>query len=141
MASRRAQWRAAWLGLAGALALHVADEALSGFLLVYNGVVASIRSKVPWVPLPTFTFPVWLGGLILGILLMLGLTPSVSRGTRWIRIASLTLAVLMVGNAIGHVGASMYWGRPAPGVYSSPVLFMASVALLIAASRAGVEGA
>jgi hypothetical protein len=141
MASRTAQWRAAWIGLAGALALHVADEALTGFLPVYNAQVSSIRSKIPWVPLPTFTFPVWIGGLTLGILLMLGLSPLVSRGVGWVRIASLILAVLMVGNALGHVGASIYWGKLAPGVYSSPLLLIAAVALLVTASRARVEGA
>lgn len=136
MASRIAQWRMAWLSLAGALALHVADEALTGFLPMYNGIVARIRPMVPWIPLPRFTFPVWLGGLILGVAVMLGLTPIISRGASWIRIASLILAVLMVGNAFGHIGASIYLGRFAPGVYSSPVLLIAAVALLITASRA-----
>jgi hypothetical protein len=46
----------------------------------------------------------------------------------------------MVGNALGHVAASLYWGKPAPIVYSSPVLFAAAVALLITASRAKVGG-
>lgn len=52
--------------MALALGLHVTDEALTGFLPVYNGVVEGIRANHPWVPLPTFTFPIWLGGLILG---------------------------------------------------------------------------
>jgi hypothetical protein len=130
----------AWICLALALALHVTDEALTGFLPVYNGVVEGIRTKQPWVPLPTFTFPVWLAGLVLGVLLLLALTPVVSRGARWIRIASLILAVVMIGNALGHVGASVYWGKLAPGVYSSPFLLVAAVALLVTASRAKVRG-
>jgi hypothetical protein len=137
MTSQTDQWRTAWLSLAGALALHVADEALTGFLPMYNGLVARACSVVPWIPLPTFTFPLWLGGLIAAVLLMVALTPVVSRGARWIRVASLILAVVMVGNALGHIGLSLHWGRPAPGVYSAPVLLAAALGLLVTAWRAG----
>jgi hypothetical protein len=140
-ATRIHQWRTAWVCLALALALHVTDEALTGFLPVYNRAVELFRTNHPWIPLPTFTFPVWLGGLVLGVLLLLALTPVVSRGARWIRIMSLILAMLMVGNAVGHVGASLYWGKLAPGIYSSPVLFLAAVGLLVTASRAGIRRA
>lgn len=141
MATRIARWRIAWICLALAIALHVTDEALTGFLPVYNRVVEGARARYSWVPLPTFTFPLWMGGLVLGIVLLLSLTPLVSRGQRWIRVASLILGVVMVGNALGHVGASLYWGRLAPGVYSSPLLLIAAVGLLITASRAKVRGA
>lgn len=130
------QWRAAWVLLACAIALHVTDEAVTGFLPVYNEIVRGIRTRHPWVPLPTFTFPVWLGGLVLGVLLLLGLTPFVSRGQSWIRIASLVLAVFMVANALGHFGGSLYLGRAAPGAYSSPFLLIAAAGLFITAWRA-----
>jgi hypothetical protein len=140
MADRITQWRSAWVALALALGLHVADEALTGFLPVYNGLVEGVRAKHSWVPLPTFTFPVWLGGLILGVLLLLVLTPLVSRRAPWLRVASLILGAVMTANALGHMGASVYWGKPAPGVYSSPLLLIAALALLITASRARVRG-
>lgn len=141
MPRRIAQWRAAWVGLALALGLHVTDEALTGFLPVYNGVVDGIRARHAWAPLPTFTFPIWLTGLVVGVLLLLALTPAVSRGAAWIRVVSLVLAVVMIANALGHFGASLYWGRFAPGVYSSPLLLVAAVALLATASRAKARGA
>ncbi len=141
MATRVRHWRAAWVGLAVALALHVTDEALTGFLPVYNGIVGEIRANHSWVPLPTFTFPVWLAGLVLGILLLLALTPVVSRGARWIRVVSLILSIVMIGNALGHLGASLYWGRVAPGAYSSPLLLLAAAALLVTALRAKEQGA
>jgi hypothetical protein len=128
------------VALALALGLHVTDEAVTGFLPLYNGVVEGIRAKHPWVPLPTFTFPVWLGGLILGVLLLLVLTPLVSRGAQWARIVSVILGAVMTANALGHIGTSLYWGKPAPGVYSSPFLLIAALALLITASRANVRG-
>lgn len=141
MPERIRRWRIAWLALAGALALHVADEALTGFLPVYNSVVLGVRSRLPWAPLPTFTFPVWLTGLTLGILLMVSVTGQVSRGRNWVRVASLILGVLMMGNAVGHAAASVYWSRPAPGVYSSPILFVAALSLLVTAARAKVREA
>jgi hypothetical protein len=135
-ATRVRRWRWSWLGLACALAIHVTDEALSGFLPLYNQTVRGVRGRAPWVPLPTFTFPVWLAGLVVGVLLLLGLTPLVSRGGRGIRIASLLLSVLMLGNGLGHIAASFYLGRLAPGVYSSPLLLLAAGALLVTAWRA-----
>lgn len=46
MARRIAQWRAAWVGLALALGLHVTDEALTGFLPVYNQAVEGVPRQV-----------------------------------------------------------------------------------------------
>jgi hypothetical protein len=134
-------WRAAWVGLAAALALHVTDEALTGFLPVYNRIVEGIRADYSWVPLPTFTFPVWLAGLVLGIVLLFAFTPAVSRGARWIWVVSLILSIVMIANALGHLAASLYWGRVAPGAYSSPVLLLAAILLLITATRAKPHGA
>jgi len=134
-----AQWRTAWVCLALALGLHVADEALAGFLPAYNKVVTEMQAERSWVLLPTFTFPIWLGGLILGVLVLLALTPLVFRGTRSIRAVSLVLATLMIGNAGVHFAVSLYWGRVAPGVYSSPILFVAAIALMITASRAKMQ--
>jgi hypothetical protein len=129
-------WRWAWVALALALAVHVLDEALTGFLPVYNATTAGIRARQPWIPLPTFTFGIWLGGLIAGIVLLLCLTPFVSRGARWIRIVSIALGLLMAGNALVHLGASIAWGRVAPGAYSSPLLLAVGLALVVTAARA-----
>jgi len=60
-------------------------------------------------------------------------------GARWMRIVSLILAVLMIGNALAHIGLSIHWGRLAPGVYSSPLLFLAAAALLVTAWRASTN--
>jgi hypothetical protein len=130
-----ARWRRAWLGLAAALGLHVTDEALTDFLPAYNRVVSSMRESVPWLALPTFTFPVWLTGLVLLVATLFALTPMLLRGARWLRPVSYFLGVLMVGNALGHLGASILLRRVAPGALSSPVLLVAAVSLLIATRR------
>lgn len=130
-------WGVAWIGLAVALALHVADEALNGFLPVYNQTVEHARVAWPWFPFPTFTFGVWLSGLIGVVVVLLALSPLVFRGHAWLRPVAYVLATIMVINGIGHAAASLYWGIWAPGVYSSPVLLAAALALLVATRRVG----
>ncbi len=125
------RWAKSWACLAAALGLHVADEALTGFLPLYNSVIASLRDTYGWVPFPTFTFPIWLGGLITLVVVLLALTPLVLRGYRWLRGLSYFLGVIMVANAIGHISASIWLREFAPGVYSSPVLLLAAIALMI----------
>lgn len=131
------QWGNAWVVLAIAIALHVADEALTEFLPLYNSIVLSLRENYPWVPLPTFDFSIWLGGLIAGVILLLSLSPLVYAGIRIFRPISYFLGTLMTLNALGHIVGSIYLGTLAPGVISSPVLLLAAVALVLAAARAG----
>lgn len=59
----------AWLGFAAVLVLHVTDEAAHDFLSVYNPTAQSIRARLPWLPLPTFTVRAWLFGLAAGHML------------------------------------------------------------------------
>jgi hypothetical protein len=129
------RWAVSWACLAAALGLHVADEALNGFLPLYNSVIESLREAYGWVPFPTFTFPVWLGGLIALVVLLFAMTPLVLRGYRWLRRLSYFLGILMIANAIGHISISVWLGAFAPGVYSSPVLLVAAIALLVTARQ------
>jgi hypothetical protein len=139
-------WGIAWLGLAFALAVHVIDEATNDFLAVWNPAVEAVRGHIPWAPLPTFTFPVWIGGLTAAIVLLLVVSPWAIRGRAWMRPASYALAILMMANALGHLAASVAGARWMPGVYSSPLLLAAAVHLLLrtraaAPSRGAVEAA
>jgi hypothetical protein len=128
-------WGIAWIALVLALALHVTDEALTGFLPLYNEIVGSIRESIPWFPFPTFTFAVWISGLVTLVFVLLAVSPLVFQGHAWLRPIAYFLAVLMIANAIAHATASLYWGIWAPGVYSSPVLLVAAAALLVATRR------
>ena len=125
----------AWLLLCLAVAVHVTDEALTGFLSVYNPSVLAIRRRLPFLPIPRFTFGVWLTLLILAIVSLLMLSRFVRQGRRWTVYASYVAAVLMILNGCGHLGGSIYEGRLMPGVYSSPFLIAASVYLLVCARR------
>jgi hypothetical protein len=125
----------AWLALAGALAIHVADEALTDFLSVYNPTVRKIRARFPWILLPTFTFRIWIAGLAIGIALMFLFSPVALRGPRWIVLVAVVLSLLMVANGLLHIVSSLVKRRFMPGVYSSPILIAAATLLLVYALR------
>jgi hypothetical protein len=125
----------AWILLCVALALHVADEAATDFLSVYNPTAQVIRQRLPFLPLPVFTFQVWLTGLCVGILLLAGLSPLAFRRARLAIGLAHPLAVLMFVNGLVHIGGSLVLGRRMPGVYSSPFLLCTSAYLLICARK------
>ncbi|MFN7922705.1 MAG: hypothetical protein U0Q16_21550 [Bryobacteraceae bacterium] len=116
--------------MAAAVAIHVADEALTGFLALYNPLVLQIRERLRWFPAPTFTFPVWLGGLAAGVSLLVMLAPAVKRGMFGTRLASYVLSALMILNGLGHILGSIYFGRLLPGIKSAPLLLASSLWLL-----------
>ena len=125
----------AWTALSLALAAHVVDEALTGFLDVYNPAVESIRQRVSWFPMPVLTFDVWLGGLAVVVAVLLALSPLAYRGARSLRIAAYPFAAVMLLNGIAHLAASVYLGRWAPGATTAPLLIAASVWIVVAERR------
>lgn len=126
----RGNYGLAWVSLCLALALHVTDEAVHDFLSVYNPTVQLLRQKLLLLPLPTFTFEVWLAGLVLAVLLLLCLTPFAFHSARWLKIPAKIFAVLMILNGAQHIIGSFWMGHLMPGVYSSPLLIAASAYLL-----------
>lgn len=120
----------AWIAFALAVAMHVADEARHDFLAVYNPNARAIRRRLH-LPIPVFTFRIWLGGLIAGVALLLLLSPLAFHGAHWIRIVALPLAILVgVLNAFLHLGSSWLYHRRMAGVLSSPLLLAAGIWLL-----------
>jgi hypothetical protein len=105
-ASRHVQ---AWFLLVAALATHVVDEAATDFLGFYNPLVLSIRARVPWFPMPTFTFGIWLAGLVLLVIVLALMGRPVRQGAASTRLASWVLAVIMFLNGIGHLGGSLFF--------------------------------
>ncbi len=126
---------AAWVALSVSVAIHVVDEAVNGFLEVYNPIATAIREWLPFIPLPTFRFEVWLAGLIVGICVLLMLSWFAFRGARWLLPLSYFLGSLMVLNGLVHIAGTVHLSRPMPGVYSSPLLLAASIYLLYATRR------
>ena len=139
-----------WLALCGAFALHIADEALTGFLNVYNPTVEAMRARLGWWPMPTFQFREWLVGLILACALLFCFAPLAARGAWWLRPLAWFYALIMLLNGMGHTlftilgrtVASVTFARPAPGFYSSPFLLAASVWMFARLRRTtGARGA
>lgn len=131
---RRRHWLA-WIALCVALAIHVADEALTDFLSVYNPAVLRIRENYPWLHPPVFTFETWLALLIFAVLALLAVSWFVWRGRWAMRPISHVFAGFMFLNGLLHIAGSLYLGYLMPGVYSSPLLLAASV-FLITTTRA-----
>lgn len=128
-----------WFALTVAFALHVLDEATTGFLNVYNPTVTAMRARYAWFPMPTFEFREWLVGLIIAVALCFALTPSAARGARWLRPLAWFYALIMFFNGVGHTlftilgrtVPSVTFSRPAPGFYSSPFLLIGSIWLIM----------
>lgn len=133
----------AWAVLCLALGLHVFDEAKTGFLGIYNPTVTALRERLGWWPMPTFEFRVWLGGLIVAVVVLLGLTWLVRRGIPGMRGLAYVFAILMLANACGHTVATIFgrtvagvtFSRPAPGFWSSPFMAAAAIYLLMQLRR------
>ena len=121
----------AWIGLCGALAIHVADEALTDFLALYNPRVLAIRERYPFLPLPTFTFEGWLALLIFAIVALTAVSFFVWKGRWAMRPISYVFAGFMLLNGLLHIAGSFYMGTFNPGVYSSPLLLAASIFLIV----------
>jgi len=71
------------------------------------------------------------------------LTPLAYRKVRWLRPLAYFYACIMLLNGLGHTVATIFgrtvstvhFRRPAPGFYSSPLLFTASIYLLFCLTR------
>jgi hypothetical protein len=124
---------AAWATLCLCFALHVVDEALTGFLGVYNPTVRALRGRFPFLPLPAFTFKAWLAGLILAIVVLAALSLPAFRGLRWMTPLAYGFGMVMLANGLGHIGGSIYMRRWMPGAYTSPLLLAGSCFLLASA--------
>lgn len=129
----------AWFLLCLAFCAHVADEALTGFLPIYNATVLVMRSRYNWFPMPNFGFREWLTGLIMANIVLLLLTPFAFRNAWWLRPFAYFYAFVHLLNGTGHTLATIFgqtvstirFARPAPGFYSSPFLFAGSIYLLV----------
>jgi hypothetical protein len=131
---RRRHWLA-WMGLCGALAVHVVDEASTGWLDWYNPTVRAIREQyrlvVLRILLPTFTFEIFLSLLIFAIVTLTAVSYFVWKGRWAMRPISHLFAVVMLLNGLLHIAHSIYMRELMPGVYTSPLLLVASIVLIV----------
>ena len=120
----------AWVALGLALAIHVADEAANDFLALYNPTALSIRERLGIPFPPSLSFTGWLTGLALVVAAWLSLAPLAYRGRRWLFPLATVLSVIHIANGVAHTLTSLWLGRPAPGVWSSPLLIASAIWML-----------
>lgn len=120
----------AWMLLCAALAVHITDEATTGFINLYNPAVVAMG-----LPALQMTFPLWIGLLALGVAGLLILSIWVRRGTFWTIQAAYAFSFLMGSNALAHLVYSLHRGAWMSGAYTSPLLLAAAAWLWAAAPR------
>ena len=132
-------WRTfghAWVALGLALALHVADEAAHDFLALYNPTARALQERLGGIAFPpTFSFAAWLTGLTFAVLAWLALAPLAYRGRRGLLPLAIGLSILHIANGTAHILASFWLERPAPGVWSAPLLLASAVWMLTLVRR------
>src|SRR2546425_11528335 len=131
----------AWAALCAGFAIHVADEALTDFLSVYNPAVRAIRARFPFLPLPTFTFRVWLTGLVLAVGVLASLTPFAIRGAPWMRPIAYAFGIVMAGHGLRPPVGAGFMREAAPAGYPGPLLRAPGLYLGAAACHPSVRGA
>jgi protein-S-isoprenylcysteine O-methyltransferase Ste14 len=116
------------------LAAHAVEEALNGFVDVWNPFLAWVRARTG-LPTPQFVYADWLTMLVIGIVVLTAMTPLVARGVRGFRVGSYLFAVLMIANGVNHLASPLYLGRFLPGQFTSPLLILASIWLILETRR------
>jgi hypothetical protein len=128
----------AWLCLSLACTLHIWDEAAHQFLPYYNATVLALYAHFGGFPRLDMEFRTWLGGLLLGNLALLALTPLAFRNARWLRPVGYFIAVVAflecLGQVLltirGHTSDSVQFEGVSPGFYTAPLLLISSAYLL-----------
>lgn len=127
----------AWFYLCCLLVAHGVEEAMGGFVDVWNPVLATVRATTG-LPLPQFQISVWLGCLVVVVLVLLALTAFAFRTPMSMTTASVVFGAIMIVNGVNHLASPLYLGRFLPGQFTSPLLIASGTWLIVQARR--VEG-
>lgn len=128
-----------WFILCLSFALNILDERLHDFLGYYNPTVLTLYGHFSWFPRIDLTLGEWLA-IVLGTdVVLLLMTPWALRKAGFIRPIAYAFATLMflkglgtiLISAIGQTVGSVHFTGGAPGIYSSPLLMVASCFLLL----------
>ncbi len=124
-----------WLALCFALAVHVAEEAFTGFLPFYGDATRAVSELLPFVTSPSLVLAasMWTG--VAFVATLTALSPFAYRGAGWMRVATIGVALVALANVSGHVGGSILAGQALPGVYTTPLLAVVGVYALVYAWR------
>ncbi len=115
----------------------MADEWATDFLALYNPAVDRIRSAYPAIPLPSFSYEVWLATLGCAVAALFVLTPLAGPGGWGLTLVGRVYCVLMALNGAAHLALSAWAGEWLPGSTSSPLLLVAAAWLWRAMPTSG----
>jgi uncharacterized protein with HXXEE motif len=121
----------AWLFLSLFLLFHIVDEALNGFLPVYNENILRLRAMTG-IPFPTFTFPFWFTALVFVDIWLLFLSRYALQGKRMMILFAYLFAIIMLANGLAHLVGSFYLQQWIPGIITAPFLVYGAMNLLVA---------
>ncbi len=131
---RRSRLPQAWLALTVALTFHVIEGALRNYLDFYNPLAMSLRDMMLWTWMPTFTFAAWIGGWIVILAALYGMTWFAAYAVRWMVWFAIAYAEVIFLFAAAKLGFAIYLQKAIPGVYTAPLLLIASSWLTIEAA-------
>ncbi|MEJ5368603.1 MAG: hypothetical protein WHT08_09805 [Bryobacteraceae bacterium] len=126
MPLRRSRLSHAWLALTFALTLHVAEGALRDYLAFYNPLAMSLRDMLLWTWMPTFTFAAWLGAWIAILAALYGLVWFAAAPARWVVWFAIVYAEIAFLYGAAKLAFAFYLEKAIPGVYTAPLLVIAS---------------
>ena len=137
LATRTDRFGWAWVTLCAAFGLHIADEAATDFLSIYNPTVIELRRVSPFLIAPAFGFREWLAGLILVDAALFCLAPLAFRSNTFVRRLAYPFAGIMLLNGFAHFAgtiagrtiSTVRFKRPMSGFWSSPLIIAASIYL------------
>jgi hypothetical protein len=124
-----------WLALCLSLALHVAEEAYTGFLPAYGEATRAVGDLFPYVSSPSLAVAVSMWMSVVFVATLTVLVPLAYKGVAWMRPATVGVALVALANVSGHAGGSLFAGHAIPGVYTTPLLAIVGVYALAAAWR------
>ncbi len=130
---RRSRLSQAWLALTVVLTLHIIEGALRDYLAFYNPLAMSLRDTLLWTWMPTFTLAAWLGGWIVILGVLYGMTWFAVYNARWIIWAAIAYAEVMFLYAAAKLGFAIYLEKAIPGVLTAPLLVIAASWLTVEA--------
>lgn len=130
---RRSRLSQAWLAVTFALMLHVLEGALRNYLDFYNPLAMSLRDMLLWTWMPTFTLAAWLGGWTAILTVLYGMTWFAAYAARWMVWAAIAYAEVMFLFAAAKIGFAIYLEKAIPGLFTAPLLLIASAWLTMEA--------
>ncbi len=124
-----------WLALCFCLAVHVAEEAFTGFLPFYGDATRAVSELLPFVTSPSLVLATSMWMSVAFVAILTALAPFAYRGASWMRVATIGVSLVALANVSGHIGGSMLVGQALPGVYTTPLLAVVGVYALVSAWR------